>query len=88
MSCCGNQRERFRSVSGARTKPATAENASPNARHTTVYFEYLGKTGLTVLGPVSGKRYRFDRPGAAVEIDLRDRASLAAIPALRQVRGF
>lgn len=88
MSCCGKQRERFRSASGISVNLVAAENAPRTARYTTVYFEYLGKTGLTVLGPVSGKRYRFDRPGAAVEIDLRDRAALAKIPTLRQVRGY
>jgi hypothetical protein len=41
---------------------------------------------MTVIGPVSGVRYRFDRPGARVEVDARDRALLASIRQLRQVR--
>jgi hypothetical protein len=49
-----------------------------------VFFEYLGNTGMTVVGPVTGKRYRFDRPGARVEVDLHDRQSLARVPGLRQ----
>jgi hypothetical protein len=34
---------------------------------------------------VSGRRYRFDRPGMRLEVDLKDRPSLAAVPNLRQV---
>lgn len=46
-------------------------------------FEYLGATALTVIGPASGLRYRFDRPGAALAVDPRDRAALEAVPLLR-----
>jgi hypothetical protein len=49
-------------------------------------FEYTGVTALTAVGRVTGKRYRFGAPGARLEVDYRDRASLAAVPALRAVR--
>jgi hypothetical protein len=39
----------------------------------------------TVVGPVTGRRYRFERVGARVEIDPRDRRGLSAAPELRQV---
>jgi hypothetical protein len=55
------------------------------ARQFVVCFEYVGPTGLTAIGGVSGRRYRFDRPGARVIVDPRDRPSLAAVPNLRQV---
>jgi hypothetical protein len=48
-------------------------------------FEYKGGSALTVLSPVTGRRYRFDRPGAQASADARDRSLLAAIPSLRQV---
>ncbi len=51
------------------------------------YFEYTGATGLTVHGPVTGRRYRFDGHGARLAVDLRDRRPLAAVPDLRPVRG-
>jgi hypothetical protein len=41
---------------------------------------------MTVIGPITGKRYRFDGPGSMVEVDLRDRLSLAALPRLRQMQ--
>ena len=51
-----------------------------------VSFEYAGQTGLSVTGPISGIRYRFDHPGAVVEVDARDRVLLASLRQLRQVR--
>jgi len=41
---------------------------------------------MTVLGPVSGRRYRFVGHGARLAVDPRDRLSLAAVPGLREVR--
>jgi len=55
-------------------------------RYSAAYFQYLGQTGLTVRGPRTGKLYRFDRHGAVVAVDLRDRRALAAVSNLRQVR--
>lgn len=56
-------------------------------RHTFVYFEYIGKTALTVLGSITGKRYRFTKHSERVAVDLKDRLSLVAVPNLRQVLG-
>jgi hypothetical protein len=50
-----------------------------------VVFEYTGRTGLTVIGAASGRRYRFDGPGARVVVNPRDRPSVARVPKLRQV---
>jgi hypothetical protein len=51
-----------------------------------VYFEYLGNTALTVVGPGSGRNYRFEGRGARREVDLRDRRALTAIAQLKEVR--
>ena len=51
-----------------------------------VYFQYIGTKGLTVRGLMSGKHYRFDRPGAVVAIDARDIHELADVPLLKRVR--
>jgi hypothetical protein len=50
-----------------------------------VAFEYTGNTAMAVIGAVSRLRYTFIKPGAKVDVDVRDRASLAAVPHLRQV---
>lgn len=52
-----------------------------------VVFEYIGKTALTAIGPVSGRHYRFSSPGATLEVDPRDSTSLAAVPNLRKRLG-
>jgi hypothetical protein len=41
---------------------------------------------LTVIGPVSGFRYRFDRPGAKLMVDMGDAISFMTVPNLRRVR--
>jgi len=50
-----------------------------------VFFEYVGRTGLTIVGPVSGRRYRFEAPGSRQPVDPADKPSLAAMQMLRQV---
>lgn len=40
---------------------------------------------MTVSGPVSRTTYRFDGPGAKVQIDPRDLASMAGLPDLRRL---
>jgi hypothetical protein len=48
-------------------------------------FQYVGKTAITAVGPISGRQYRFGYPGAILQVDPRDGASLAAVPNLRQI---
>ena len=59
----------------------------PPSKQPVALFEYVGKTALTAIGPVSGRHYRFSHPGAVVEVDLRDSTSLAALPNLRKRLG-
>jgi hypothetical protein len=79
--CCGR----------ARPRPSVYPGANPPQRSTSYVetggpiFEYVGRTALTVTGPVSGGRYRFDRAGSRQQVDARDRAALANIPVLRAV---
>jgi len=62
----------------------TRSGARPAYRYS-VYFEYVGQTGLTVFGSATNKKYRFEGPGSRVEVDPRDRPSLAKVPNLREV---
>ncbi len=93
MSCCGNKRESL-SHSGY---PADTNHSRPNRmsgsipaydNNPTIRFQYVGRTGLTVLGPMSGKHYRFDKPGAQLVVDPRDRASLLLVPNLWEVSDY
>jgi hypothetical protein len=86
MSCCGQQRlQLLRSKAAARPKPAAAPITAQSS--TSIVFEYIGATGLTALGPSTGVRYRFNRPGARVAVDARDAQGLSAVPVLRRVPG-
>lgn len=82
MPCCGSKRSQFRQM----VQPLMHEAARPVVAPSRTIYEYVGRTALTVDGPVSRKRYYFGRPGARVEVDVRDVASLARIPVLVLVR--
>jgi hypothetical protein len=47
-------------------------------------FEYVGKTALTVVSPITGRHYRFERPGMRLAADVRDRSWLAFVPNLKR----
>ncbi|MBZ5525747.1 MAG: hypothetical protein LAP21_26295 [Acidobacteriia bacterium] len=89
--CCG----RNRSAASGAGAPSMGRRIEHRTEHTgagqrdfMAYFEYTGRTGMTVRGPVSGATYRFAAPGSRVAVDLRDRLSLAALSQLRQVNSL
>jgi len=90
MGCCGKNRERYMTrTQGGTGEPVSQGNGFRRLRAeapVTVVFQYVGRSGLTVRGPFSGKRYRFDSHGARVAIDARDAASMAAVPNLEKVK--
>ena len=49
-----------------------------------IAFQYTGKTALTVMGSVTGTRYRFSFTGDIKEIDYRDAAGMTGIPVLQR----
>ena len=76
----------IRRVDVARSaSPAPSYVPPPSPLRTSVAFQYTGTTSLSAIGPLSGRRYHFDRPGAVVEVDPRDRVSLTTVPNLKQV---
>jgi hypothetical protein len=88
MSCCGRRVTPAGGHGPGRAVGAVVPAATrPAGRQSYVLFEYVGRTGMTVIGGVSGRRYRFDGPGARVAVDPVDRASLAAVPHLRPGAG-
>ena len=50
------------------------------------FFEYTGKTGLTVTGSVTGRKYRFNNPGDKVIIHYKDMPGVKTIPVLKEVQ--
>jgi hypothetical protein len=59
--------------------------AQTPVRLQSITFQYVGRTALTAVGPVSGRHYRFSQTGAMIEVDFRDRGALATVPNLRQI---
>ena len=80
MACCGQVRA---GVSASGGVPRVNRPIRPSARG--ALYEYTGSTGMTVHGPASGLTYRFGQPGAKVQIDARDAASLVGLPNLRRL---
>lgn len=81
-SCCGGKRAQWRASDV--TFPEEAET-SPYDPPSPPIFEYSGKTALTVIGPYSGRTYRFEQPGSRLTIDNRDLFSLAGISVLTRI---
>ena len=82
MSCCGKTPEPYLPSA---SQPTPAVGMSGSSRQFEVRFAYVGATALTVMGPVTGRRYRFERPFAQLVVDPRDRPGLAHVPTLRAV---
>jgi hypothetical protein len=88
MPCCGKKRAQARQKTQTRRAPEPAERTVSQPRpepQPLAYFQYLGKTGVTVIGSRTRKLYRFGHTGAVVAVDRRDGRSLAAVSVLRQV---
>lgn len=83
MKCCG----RSRLPAEPRPPRQDAPPAPPRIHPAMVRFVYTGGTRLVAEGPVTRRRYRFEHPGAIVEVDGRDAPSFAAIPNLRRGAG-
>ena len=79
MGCCGDQASKSLALGPGPQAPSTVPSAASS-----VLFEYTGATRLVAEGPVTKRHYRFEHPGAAVEVDARDAPSIARIPLLRR----
>lgn len=90
MSCCGQKRLLLRTTfpaqAGGAATPRNPPPQEPPARGT-LLFTYSGRTGLTVIGPITGQRYRFDKPGAVAAVDASDAPLLVVVPNLRALPG-
>lgn len=82
--CCGKRRMQQRAKV---PKPLRSDvRSGGRQQQEAVSFVNVGETELIVQGPISGIEYRFDGPGARVQVDPRDRVLLAAIRQVRQVK--
>jgi hypothetical protein len=78
MSCCGQKRAQLQT----RTEN---DRIFEQEGDTPIYFQYIGQRQFSVIGPKTNKLYRFDKPGAVLEVDRTDGRSLLAVPYIRLI---
>ncbi|MCF3111179.1 hypothetical protein LL912_20490 [Niabella sp. CC-SYL272] len=49
-----------------------------------IWFEYTGRSALTVKGFITGRTYRFSTPGAVLLVDYRDASKMLLVPSLKR----
>ena len=64
---------------------AKRRSPSQNVRPGQVAFEYVGRTALTVIGAVTGMKYRFAYPRHRLSVDRDDQAGMDQVPVLRRM---
>ncbi|MEO6734590.1 MAG: hypothetical protein ABIN01_25440 [Ferruginibacter sp.] len=86
MCNCGNKRNEY--STGQHMRIGNPQNIPPQGKKMwpDVYFQYTGKSALTVTGKITGKTYRFTKPGEMKVIDYRDASGMMAVPVLKKVR--
>ena len=90
MPCCGEKRVQLLNTPKPSQLVNKQKDETPSihvpAQDHLAFFQYIGKTRLTVIGRETRRLYRFDRPGAVTLVDKRDQRSLEKVPGLRLVR--
>ena len=85
MCNCGSKREYLTKQYSTTTGIiSSAEEHADNNRRANIRFEYIGNTALTVTGSITGRRYRFNRPGEILQVDSSDVSGLMLVPVLRK----
>ena len=87
MGCCGKNRSTIRVVENQALENHDQQRVTFTPRPSFQYFEYVGATGITAFGSVTGRCYRFATRGAIVAIDDRDAPSMSGVPNVRRTRG-
>ena len=82
MGCCGKNRSMVRTVENHEPPRVTYTPPALSVH----YFEYVGPTGITAFGPVTGRRYRFASRGSIVAVDSRDAPSMTGVPNVRRTQ--
>ena len=86
MGCCGKNRSTLRAVANHAIENHEPPRVTFTPGPSFQYFEYVGATGITAFGPVTGRRYRFANRGAILAVDDRDAPSMSGVPILRRTR--
>ena len=82
--CCGRQAFSTQDPVRHATAAAPVAPVRDNTFSAAARFEYTGKTALTVVSPLTGRKYRFRHPGECLDVELRDQSWLPFVPNLRR----
>lgn len=86
MTCCGRKRAMLYGAAPARS--VGVPSAAPPPRTAAVpdaLFEYTGETGVSAIGGVTRRLYRFDGKHARLAVDARDAPSMSAVSVLKRI---
>ena len=83
--CCGRSNSQVSTLPQQASVTVTLPPDGTASRSSGPNFQYVGKTALTVVSPLTGKRYRFMQPGERVEVDARDQSWITFVPHLVRV---
>ena len=86
MGCCGGDRGRGLAIGSASSRPAPSTPVTMRTQATVAVFRYEGSESLTVIGRITGRKYWFEKNGSEIAVELRDRASVAQVSKLRELR--
>ena len=86
MSCCGGNRARAAMPGKASSSPSPVPRPGYVPPSTVAVFRYEGAGSLTIIGPVTGRKYWFEQNGSELAVDPRDRAAVAKVPNVRLMR--
>lgn len=85
MCNCGNKREALASPASFQLSSRSNFSSPGTKMWPDVHFEYTGKTALSMRGTISGKNYRFSKPGDVQLVDYRDASSIMGVPVLKRL---
>lgn len=85
MCNCGNKRNAFAAPQPSRPGNPAMIKPQPAKMWPEASFEYTGNTALTVIGNVTGKRYRFSGKGDVQPVDYRDAGGMMRVPVLKKI---
>ena len=87
MCNCGSKRNNYLDESSAgRDNDPVFEHVLTNTWDKDCYFEYIGKTALTVVGNNTGKYYRFYSTGQAQLIHFSDVDGMRRVGVLKMIQ--
>ena len=89
MCNCGKKRSELNNQNNTDFVSISKQNQTQNIQQTfakePAMYKYTGKTGLTIIGNITRKNYRFNFPGDIQFIEQSDVAGMLTVPVLRKI---